>query len=141
MRTLVACLLLALAACAPKAPAPEAPPARAADGASRPRAAAPAALHVDHAWVRDADTPAEQAARRQAIETLRTKVQGGESFVAVWTSLGVDAGPWHVADGETYPYDVVPAEARDLPVGQLSTVIPGNGGLHLFRITGQEPAE
>jgi hypothetical protein len=135
MRTLAAGLLLVLAACAPKAPPPVAPPPAPA------RTATPAALHVDHAWVKDADTPAEQAARRRTIDALRAKVQGGESFVAVWTSLGVDPGPWHVADGETYPYEVIPPEARDLAVGQVSAVIPGNGGLHVFRITGREPAE
>jgi hypothetical protein len=136
MRTSVVALLVVLAACAPKTPAPpRAPAAPAHPPAESARKAT--ALRVDHAWVKDA-TGAEQAKRRKAMETLRAKVANGGSFVESWYALGLDGRAWHVAEQETYDYSVVPAEARDLPVGSLSPIIPGNGGLHLFRILGRE---
>jgi hypothetical protein len=133
MRTLIVCLVLLAAACAPKtAPRPTPPPATDAPGAeARP----PTNLRVDHAWVKDA---AEHAARIAAMAALRAKADAGEPFVAAWESLGVDGEPWHVAEGETYPYAVLPADARDLPDGALSAVIPGNGGQHLFRVLGRD---
>jgi hypothetical protein len=139
MRTLIVCLVVLATACAPKSsprPAPAPPPAAPASAA--PEAPPPTSLRVDHAWVKDADDPAEQAARTTAIATLRAKATAGERFVAAWEALGVDGEPWHVAEGETYPYDVLPAEARSLPDGAVSAVIPGNGGQHLFRILGRD---
>ena len=133
MRTLVLGLLVALAACAPT---PSRPAPRAVESPEPGRA--PAALRVDHAWVKDAPGAAEQASRRTTMERLRAKVEKGEPFVGAWNALGVDGGPWHVAEQETYAYDVIPPSARDLPVGALSPIIPGNGGLHLFRILGRE---
>lgn len=53
----------------------------------------------------------------------------------------MDANPWHVAEGETYAYEVIPADARDLPDGSLSAVIAGDGGHHLFRIIGRDYTE
>jgi hypothetical protein len=85
-----------------------------------------------------APVPFEQ---RQAMDSLRSKVTNGESFDAGFASLGVDPGPWHVATDETYPYEVVPIDARDLPVGTVSAVIVGDGGLHLFRIIQRPPEQ
>jgi hypothetical protein len=36
---------------------------------------------------------------------------------------------------------MIPEGARDLPVGSLSAVLPGDGGLHFFRILGRDGAE
>jgi hypothetical protein len=57
-----------------------------------------------------------------------------------WTALGQDGNVWHVAESETYEYAVLPEKARDLPPGTVSPVIPGDGGLHLFRILARESA-
>jgi hypothetical protein len=46
----------------------------------------------------------------------------------------LDGSLWHIGDHEEYPYDVIPPEAHDLPDGSLSPIIPGDGGLHLFKI-------
>ena len=134
MRTAVALLPVLLAACGPTR-APVAEPVRA-----EPVLAA-TNLRVDHAWVKDAAKPDEQAARRQSMDALRERAARGEGFGAAWSALHLDPEPWHVGEGETYPYDVLPEAARSLPVGALSPVVPGNGGLHLFRILGREPAE
>ena len=104
-------------------------------------AATPATLLVDHAWVQDAPTASEQLARRATIERLRDAVLRGTGFIAAWEALRADPTPWHVAEGERYPYEVVPADARDLPPGSVSRVIPGDGGLHLFRILGRDAGE
>ena len=37
-------------------------------------------------------------------------------------------------DHEEYTSIVVPAEVQDLSQGSLSQIIPGDGGLHLFKI-------
>ena len=138
MRTVVVCLLVALAACSsgPKSKPPKPAPHHAA---SSPPPARIATVRVDHAWVRDSTRPNEETRRRAAMEALRANVEAGLGFTEAWQRLEVDGKPWHVAEDETYPYDVVPAAARDLPVGTLSAIIPGNGGLHLFRILGREP--
>jgi hypothetical protein len=149
MRRALVVWLLAAVACGPQfpppdtsqrqAPIPEGRAATAPVGDDAP--AAPAAearvLHVDHAWVK-APTPAEKAKRRKAIDALRTKVVAGETFIVAWNSLGENGDVWHVAEGETYDVEVIPVEARDLPVGQVSAVIPGDGGFHLFRILGRD---
>ncbi len=98
-------------------------------------------LHVDHAWVKDASTPTEQAVHRKTMEALREKIEAGGAFIASWNSLGVDGTYWHVAEKETYSADVIPEAARNLPIGSLSPILPGDGGLHLFRILGREPAK
>jgi hypothetical protein len=98
----------------------------------------PSTLRVDHAWVKDAESAEAQNHQRQALETLRAKVGAGQAFVGAWNALKEDGTNWHVADKETYPYSLIPAEARDLPDGSLSPIIPGDGGLHLFRIVGRE---
>jgi hypothetical protein len=131
MRILLACAMAGLVACGPAATSR---PAADAGGT----VARPATLRVDHAWVKDAGAPTPQAARQRAIEALRAKVVAGTPMVAAWQSLGVDGEPWHVAEGESYDYDVIPAAARDLPVGTVSPIIPGDGGLHLFRILARE---
>jgi hypothetical protein len=97
-----------------------------------------ATLVVDHAWVRDAPTATAQRDQRSAMERLREAVVGGASFTGAWAALQLDPTPWHVADGERYPYDGVPVPARDLPPGSVSAVIPGDGGLHLFRIVARD---
>ena len=45
---------------------------------------------------------------------------------------------WHVAGQEIYPADVLPDGAGNLPVGAISPILPGDGGLHLFRILRRE---
>ena len=89
---------------------------------------------VDHAWIKDAPRPKAQAAQRATIEKLRAMVVAGETIPVAFPKLKVDGKPWHIGDHEEYPYEVVPAEAHDLPLGGLSPVIPGDGGLHLFTI-------
>lgn len=145
MRRILPALLVSLIACGAPAPTPpqrEAPAARdtPVERGGAPEATGSLSLHVDHAYVKDAQMPAGQAKRRAMIEALRTKIEGGSAFVAAFESMHVDPAVWHVAEGETYPYDVIPEGARDLPVGSLSAIIPGNGGLHLFRILGRERA-
>jgi hypothetical protein len=91
-------------------------------------------LVVDHAWVKDGKTKKAQAAQRAAIDRLRGLVAAGASIPSAYNTLGVPGDAWHVGDHEEYPYETVPTDARDLPAGALSQVIPGNGGLHLFKI-------
>lgn len=145
MRRLLPTLLVFLIACGAPAPTPpqrDAPAARdtVVERGGAPAATGPQSLHVDHAWVKDAPSPAAQAKRHAMIEALRAKIEGGTAFVAAFESMHVDPAVWHVAEGETYPQDVIPEGARDLPAGSLSAIIPGNGGLHLFRILGRERA-
>jgi hypothetical protein len=91
-------------------------------------------LVVDHAWMKDAPRPKQQAAQRKTLEHLRALVADGATIPEAYKKLGPDAANWHIGDHEEYPYDVVPAEAHDLPVDALSPIVPGNGGLHLFKI-------
>jgi hypothetical protein len=91
-------------------------------------------LLVDHAWVKDSKTKKAQAAQRAAIDRLRGLVAAGETIPSAYNTLTVSGDAWHIGDHEEYPYQMVPPEARDLPAGALSQVIPGNGGLHLFKI-------
>ncbi len=138
---LVPILMLAVCGTSPPAtPVIVQPPVRDTP-VERPESTDGLSLHVDHAWVKDASSAGEQVQRRAALDALRAKVEAGAGFSEAFRSLHADPGPWHVAEGETYPYDVIPAAARDLPVGTLSTVIPGNGGLHLFRILGRERSQ
>jgi PPIC-type PPIASE domain len=130
MRALAFATLLALTACGSvRAPAPDA-----GRTTSIPTPEQPTKLRVDHAWVKDAARPVKQAAQRKAIDALRAKVAAGEGFNAAWQSLRLDGTPWHVAEGETYDREVIPEAVRDLAPGTVSPVVPGNGGLHLFRI-------
>jgi hypothetical protein len=89
---------------------------------------------VDHAWVKDAKAKKVQAAQRAAIDRLRGLVVTGDTIPSGFPKLGVPDAAWHIGDHEEYPYDVLPAQARDLPSGALSPVVPGSGGLHLFKI-------
>ena len=89
---------------------------------------------LDHAWVKDAPNERDQAAQRMLLEKLRAKVAAGETLPTAWNALGADGTAWHIGDHESYPYEVIPAAARDLPAGALSPIIPGDGGLHLFKI-------
>jgi len=91
-------------------------------------------LVVDHAWLKDATDDKEQAAGRARLERLRALVVAGATIPQAYARLQVDGTPWHIGDHEEYPAEVLPPEARDLPIGSLSGVIPGDGGLHLFRI-------
>lgn len=103
--------------------------------------AGPMDIHVDHAWVKDASTPTEQVVHRKTMEALREKIEAGGAFIASWNTLGADGTYWHVAEKETDSADVIPEAARNLPIGSLSPIVPGDGGLHLFRILGREPAK
>ncbi|MCW5893396.1 MAG: hypothetical protein KIT14_23015 [bacterium] len=139
MRTLLPLVLVLVVACGPREPPAPIPVPETADQASAAPAAdaPPAALRVDHAWVKGADDPGHQ----RAIATLRTRVVAGEGMSAAWIALGQDGNVWHVGESELYEYAVIPLAARDLPVGSVSPVIPGDGGLHLFRILAHESAE
>ena len=91
-------------------------------------------LLVDHAWVKDVKSKKAQAAQRAALERLRALVANGDTIPYAYLKLDISGAPWHIGDHEEYPYDVVAAQARDLPPGGLSPVIVGDGGLHLFKI-------
>jgi len=91
-------------------------------------------LLVDHAWVKDTKAKKAQAAQRAAIDRLRGLVAAGDSIPSGYNKLGISGNAWHIGDHEEYPYEVMPPAARDLPAGSLTPVIPGDGGLHLFRI-------
>ena len=91
-------------------------------------------LLVDHAWVKDVKSKKAQAAQRAALERLRGLVASGDAIPSGYQKLGISGTAWHIGDHEEYPYDVVSAEAHDLPPGSLSPVIVGDGGLHLFKI-------
>ena len=136
-------LLLALAACSTtESPQPAAPePPAAMEPAPPEESPAPANLLVDHAWARDADAAQQQAAQVAAMAALRERVVAGGGFNASWNALNLDGANWHVAEGETYPSDVLPAEVRNLPAGTITPVVPGDGGLHLFRIIRREPLQ
>lgn len=103
--------------------------------------AIPVEVHLDHAWVKNANTRKKQAVQRKVMEALRAKVVAGGAFIASWKELGVNGTLWHVAEHETYPQNVLPEGAQNLPVGSISPILPGDGGLHLFRILGRETAK
>ncbi len=153
MRSLLVGLMLAAVACGPQMSPPDTAPRQAPIPEGRQRTAAPEPeepaadtampatesgnMRVDHAWVK-ADTASEQVKRRKAIEAMRTKVVAGATFVVAWESLGEDGEVWHVAEGETYETAVIPEPARSMVIGQVSPVIPGDGGFHLFRILARD---
>jgi hypothetical protein len=69
----------------------------------------------------------------------------GATIPDAFTRTQLDGTLWHIGDHEEYTYEVIPAEAHDLPLGSISPIIPGDGGLHLFKIYGskefQPPAD
>jgi hypothetical protein len=135
---------LFIAGCAAQTPAPDAPPPPEPQPVPEQAPAdAPAALNlrVDHVWVKDAESPDEQGMQQQALKKLREKIVAGGGFVTSWNELGVDGTNWHVAEQESYPGDVLPEPVRALPDGAISPIIPGDGGLHLFRVIAREPAQ
>jgi hypothetical protein len=147
MRSLLVGVVVVLAGCGPQFPQPDHRPRAAGipEGRETTATTVPAeaqavpatgAIRVDHAWVKDASNAAGQAKRRGEIEALRTKVIAGSGFVVAWESLGANGEVWHVAEGETYDAEVLPAVVRGMAPGQVSAVIPGDGGLHLFRVLG-----
>ena len=91
-------------------------------------------LIVDHAWLKDAEVEKTRVAGRALLVRLRTLVEAGATIPQGYDQLQADGALWHIGDHEQYPADVIPGEARDLPPGGLSQIIPGDGGLHLFRI-------
>ena len=91
-------------------------------------------LVVDHAWLKDAEDASERATGREVLEKLRAQAVKGVSIPDAFARMQLDGSLWHIGDHEEYPYEVIPAEARDMPPGAISPVIPGDGGLHLFRI-------
>lgn len=98
---------------------------------------------VDHAWLKDAEDEKLRATDRALIERLRTLVEGGLTIPEAYTQLNVDGTAWHTGDHEEYLTIVLPAEVHNLPAGSLSPIIPGDGGLHLFKIhkrTEERPA-
>ena len=136
-------LALSFTACtAQTSPAPAAPPPpERQDVPENAEPAVPAVvnLRVDHAWVRDAESADERGMQLRAMKALREKIVAGGTFVASWNELGLDGTNWHVAEQESYPLDVLPEMVRKLPDGSISPIVPGDGGLHLFRVIGREP--
>lgn len=96
-------------------------------------------LQVDHAFVRDRPNRKAQEEQRGQFEELRRLVAAGRGLMEAWRSLGLDGDLWHVAEGEEYPAPVVPEGARHLKAGDLSPILPGDGGLHLFKVHGRRP--
>ncbi|MFA7403933.1 MAG: hypothetical protein WC007_08065, partial [Pelobacteraceae bacterium] len=91
-------------------------------------------LIVDHAWLKDAEDASERAAGRGALEKLRALAVEGATIPEAFARMQLDGSLWHIGDHEEYPYEAIPVEARDMPPGAISPIIPGDGGLHLFRI-------
>src|SRR5262249_24307934 len=91
-------------------------------------------ITVDHAWIKDSPNKGVQKKQRAAIEQLRKLVDGGATIPDAFAQLNQKAEAWHIGNPEEYAYAVVPAEAHDLADGTLSPIIPGDGGLHLFKI-------
>jgi len=91
-------------------------------------------LIVDYAWVKDAKAKKARDAGKAQIEKLRALVEAGKTIPAAFAELGIAAAMWHVGDHEEYELNVVPPEVLALPIGALSPIIVGNGGLNLFKI-------
>lgn len=91
-------------------------------------------LVVDHAWLKDEEDEAGRAAGNELMEKLRELVVAGSTIPVAYEKLQSDGRSWHIGDHEEYSSDDLPDEVRDLLVGSLSPVIPGDGGLHLFKI-------
>ena len=93
-------------------------------------------LIVDHAWVKNASTFAERAGQRKTIESLQARALAGDAIPDAFKELtgGIKAADWHIGDHEEYPVAAVPAAARDLTAGSVSSVISADGGLHLFKV-------
>jgi hypothetical protein len=92
-------------------------------------------LVVDHAWLKDVKSKKARAAGRALLVRLRKLVKAGATIPEGYTKLKVvDESAWHVGDHEEYPYSKLPATMRDLPPNSLSEIIPGDGGLHLFKV-------
>lgn len=91
-------------------------------------------LILDHAWVKDAEDVEVRNTNRKLLEQLRKLVKKGATIPEGYKQLHADGSLWHIGDHEEYEYDIVSAGARDLPAGGLSTIIPGDGGLHLYKI-------
>lgn len=89
---------------------------------------------VDHAWLKDAEDEKERSAGRTQLERLRILVEAGATIPAAFNQLQIDGSAWHIGDHEEYMTSVLPAETHNLASGDLSPVIPGDGGLHLFKI-------
>jgi hypothetical protein len=91
-------------------------------------------LIIDHAWLKDTPDEREQAAGRALLEQLRDLVAKGATIPEAFKQLQADGSLWHIGNHEEYAYKIISAEARDLPEGGLSEIIPGDGGLHLYKI-------
>jgi hypothetical protein len=91
-------------------------------------------LVVDHAWVKDSKRAAAQAKQKQEIEQLREKVIAGTPLPEAWRGMKLTAMNWHVGEHETYATNVLPPEAKDLKANDVSVVMVGDGGLHLFKV-------
>ena len=89
---------------------------------------------LDHAWLKDAEDEKERSAGRVQLERLRALVVAGATIPDAYNQLQVDGTLWHIGDHEEYIKEVLPAEAADFTPGTLSQIIPGDGGLHLFKI-------
>ncbi|OGU13422.1 MAG: hypothetical protein A2076_17390 [Geobacteraceae bacterium GWC2_53_11] len=91
-------------------------------------------LIVDHAWLKDAEDEKVRVADRARLEQLRALVVAGATIPDAYTQLIADGSSWHIGDHEEYLALVLPVEVHNLQSGSLSAIIPGDGGLHLFKI-------
>ncbi len=91
-------------------------------------------LVVDHAWLKDAEIETELMEGRAKITQMREMVANGTTIPQAFAKMKLDSAMWHIGDHEEYPYEVIPEEARDLKPGNLSPLISGDGGVHLFLI-------
>ena len=97
-------------------------------------------LLVDHAWVKDTSDAQRQRQQRQGISKLRELLIAGRGLNDAWASLNLDGDNWHIAEDEEYAVAVLPEGAGRLKAGDVSDVMPGDGGLHLFKVRGRRPS-
>jgi hypothetical protein len=97
----------------------------------------PDTLTVDHAWVKDGKNARQRAEQRRDIERLRQRVAHGERLAVAWQALDLDGELWHIGEAEEYSIAILPEGAARLAAGDLSAVLPGDGGLHLFKVLGR----
>lgn len=98
-------------------------------------------LGVNHAWLKDASSPEEQARQEEDFQRFHREVEKGGSFLEAFKRLGLDGQRWHVADDETYQGAVFPPAVAKLPEGRLSEPFRSAGGMSLVRILRRTGAE
>jgi hypothetical protein len=91
-------------------------------------------LIIDHAWLKEDEDEATRLEGRKQMKRLQKLVVTGVSIPSAYKRLKTDGSLWHIGDHEEYAYEIISDAARDLPEGGLSDILPGNGGLHLYKI-------